>query len=151
MFKQTNTMPLSLFILISYWRERKQWIELFTLTRVTAQFSNSHDRVYSVLGSAYRLQGYWKDTLFTLPLHKINLQDFFEEGNKVTGWLANIFLNAEMVRLSEFRICFSWGWGWGSEIGCNGGNWWNLSPGCWHYYHSHLLRIYEDIRFFLKA
>lgn len=38
-FKQTNTMPLSLFIFISYWRERKQWIELFTHTRGIVQFS----------------------------------------------------------------------------------------------------------------
>lgn len=39
-------------IFISYWRERKTGIEQFTLTSVTVQFSDSHDQVYSVLGSS---------------------------------------------------------------------------------------------------
>lgn len=41
---------------------------------------------------------------------------FFEEGNKIPGWLANKILNAGIIRLSEFQVCFSWGWGWGGRL-----------------------------------
>lgn len=79
----------------------------------------------------------------------LSLFFFFEKENKVPGWLADIFLSAGLIRLSEFQIYFSWEWGWGWEIDCIRVNWWNLSPGCWHCdYQSHLLRMYEDTRHF---
>ena len=53
---------------------------------------------------------------FIFSQNKIRGSFFFEEGNKAPGWRANKILNAGIIRLSEFQVCFSWGWGWGGRL-----------------------------------
>lgn len=50
--------------------------------------------------------GYWKDTLFFFfasSRNKFRGSYFFEERNKVLGWLENIFLNEGLLAFLSFR------------------------------------------------